>query len=114
MYEFKATIPDGCKVLEAYSVSHGKAWAWLPVLELLKGYFEIGAADDEDRRSEKVKQRVRALDPALEDALPYVLNLLSVAQAAKQLAAMDSQVKRRRTLEAVSYTHLTLPTKRIV
>jgi hypothetical protein len=23
MYEFKATIPDGCKVLEAYSVSHG-------------------------------------------------------------------------------------------
>jgi class 3 adenylate cyclase/ribosomal protein L40E len=24
MYEFKATIPDGCKVLEAYSVSHGR------------------------------------------------------------------------------------------
>src|SRR5208282_4597594 len=24
MYEFKATILDGCKVLEAYSVSHGK------------------------------------------------------------------------------------------
>ena len=41
MYEFKATIPDGCKVLEAYSVSHGKASAWLPVIELLKGYFEI-------------------------------------------------------------------------
>ena len=41
IYEFKATIPDGCKVLEAYSVSHGKASAWLPVLELLKSYFEI-------------------------------------------------------------------------
>ena len=27
MYEFKATIPDSCKVLEAYSVSHGKASA---------------------------------------------------------------------------------------
>jgi hypothetical protein len=41
MYEFKAIIPDECKVLEAYSVSHGKASAWLPVIELLKSYFEI-------------------------------------------------------------------------
>src|SRR5580704_5161074 len=46
MYEFKATIPDGCKVLEAYSVSHDKASAWLPVLELLKSYFEIQDADE--------------------------------------------------------------------
>jgi hypothetical protein len=29
-YEFKATLPPVCKVLEAYSVSHGKASAWLP------------------------------------------------------------------------------------
>ena len=38
-HEFKATMPAECKVLEAYSVSHGKASAWLPVLELLRGYF---------------------------------------------------------------------------
>src|SRR5437899_6422674 len=41
MYEFKATIPDGCKVQESYSGSHDKASAWLPVLALLKSYFEI-------------------------------------------------------------------------
>jgi hypothetical protein len=41
MYEFKATIPHGCKVLEAYSVSHGKASAWLPVIDVLKSYFEL-------------------------------------------------------------------------
>jgi predicted ATPase len=29
-HEFKATLPSRCKVLEAYSVSHGKASAWLP------------------------------------------------------------------------------------
>ncbi len=101
VYEFKLVLPGDCLVLEAYSVAHGKASAWLPVIELLKGYFEIGAEDDEDRRRQKVEQRVRALDPALEDTLPYVLNLLSVAQAAKQLAMMDSQVKRRRTLKAL-------------
>ena len=101
MYEFKATIPDGCKVLEAYSVSHGKASAWLPVIELLKSYFEIVDEDDADRRSEKVETKVRALDPALEETLPYILNMLGIAGAGASLAMMDAGIRRRRTLEAV-------------
>src|SRR5262249_6109513 len=38
-YEFKLTAQSGCLVLEAYSVSHGKASPYLPVIELLKSYF---------------------------------------------------------------------------
>jgi class 3 adenylate cyclase/tetratricopeptide (TPR) repeat protein/ribosomal protein L40E len=101
MYEFKATIPDGCKVLEASSVSHGKASAWLPVIELLKSYFEIADEDEDSRRSEKVEAKVRGLDPALAETLPYVLSLLGVAGAGASLAMMDAQIRRRRTLEAV-------------
>jgi len=41
VYEFKATMPDECKLLEAYSVSHGKASPWLPVIELLRAYFGL-------------------------------------------------------------------------
>ena len=101
MYEFKATIPDGCKVLEAYSVSHGKASAWLPVIELLKSYFEIADEDDDSRRSEKVEAKARGLDPALAETLPYILSLLGIAGAGASLAMMDAQIRRRRTLEAV-------------
>jgi predicted ATPase len=101
MYEFKATIPNGCKVLEAYSVSHGKASAWLPVLELLKNYFEIADEDDHSRRSEKVEAKVRALDPALAETLPHILSLLGIAGASASLAMMDARIRRRRTLEAV-------------
>ena len=101
MYEFKATIPDGCKVLEAYSVSHGKASAWLPVIELLKSYFEIADEDDDRRRSEKVEAKARGLDPALAETLPYILSLLGIAGAGASLAMMDAQIRRRRTLEAV-------------
>ena len=101
MYEFKAIIPDGCKILEAYSVSHGKASAWLPVLELLKSYFEIADEDDDSRRSAKVEAKVRGLDPALAETLPYILSLLGIAGAGAPLAMMDAQVRRRRTLEAV-------------
>ena len=101
MYEFKATIPDGCKVLEAYSVSHGKASAWLPVLELLKSYFELADEDDDSRQSEKVEAKARALDPTLAETLPYILSLLGIAGAGASLAMMDAQIRRRRTLEAV-------------
>src|SRR6516225_6005201 len=52
-HEFKAAIPTGCKVLEAYSVSHGKSSAWLPVLELLRGYFGIADSNDAASRREK-------------------------------------------------------------
>ena len=101
MYEFKATIPGGCKVLEAYSVSHGKASAWLPVLELLKSYFEIADDDDDGRRSEKVEAKVRGPDSALAETLPYILSLLGIAGAGASLAMMDAQIRRRRTLEAL-------------
>src|SRR5271167_4235429 len=101
MYEFKATIPGGVKVLEAYSVSHGKASAWLPVLELLRSYFEIADEDDDSRRSEKVEAKARGLDPALAETLPYILSLLGIAGAGASLAMMDAGIRRRRTLEAV-------------
>src|SRR5713101_5317217 len=101
MYEFKATIPGGCKVPEAYSVSHGKASAWLPVIELLRSYFEVADEDDDNRRSVKVEVKARGLDPALAETLPYILSLLGIAGAGASLAMMDAQIRRRRTLEAV-------------
>src|SRR6202171_5414422 len=79
-YEFKRLVPQGCKVLEAYSVSHGKASAWLPVLELLRDYFDIGDADDAATRREKVRGALTALDPALDDALPYLFGLLGIVE----------------------------------
>ena len=100
MYEFKATIPNGWKVLEAYSVSHGKASAWLPVIELLKSYFELADEDDDRRRSEKVEAK-GSLDPALAEAMPYILGLLGIAGATASLAMMDAQIRRRRMLEAL-------------
>src|SRR5881409_341535 len=46
-YEFKLTSQGGCVVLEALSVSHGKASPYLPVIELLKTYFQIQLHDEE-------------------------------------------------------------------
>src|SRR5262249_22262539 len=77
-YEFKATSQSGWMVLEALSVSYGKASVYLPVLELLRTYFRITSDDDERSLREKVNGKVLTLDRALEDTLPYLLSLLGV------------------------------------
>jgi class 3 adenylate cyclase/tetratricopeptide (TPR) repeat protein len=100
-YEFKATSQSGWMVLEAYSVSHGKASAYLPVLELLSAYFEISCDDDERKRRERILGKVLGLDRTLEDALPHLYSLHGVAEADDSLAQMEPQVRRRRTLEAI-------------
>jgi class 3 adenylate cyclase/predicted ATPase len=101
IYEFKRLIPQSCKVFEAYSVSHGKASAWLPVLELLRRYFGIGDADDPATRGDKVRTALTALDAALDDTLPYLYGLLSIIEGADPLSQMDPQIKRQRTLDAI-------------
>src|SRR5712691_10369276 len=100
-YEFKATSQSGWMVLEAFSVSYGKASAYLPVLQLLVEYFEIGRDDDERKRRERILGKVLGLDRTLEDALPYLYSLHVVAGAGDSLAQMDPQIRRRRTLEAI-------------
>src|ERR1700746_1778589 len=88
-------------VLEAFSVSHGKATAYLPVVELLRNYFDISATDDERKRREKVNGKVLTLDRALEDAIPYLFSPLGIVEDDDPLAQMDGQIKKRRTLEAI-------------
>ena len=100
-YEFKATLPPACKVLEAYSVSHGEASAWLPVLELLRGYFGLQDADDATTRREKVRATLAALAPALADTLPYLFALLEIQDIPDPLVQMDPKVKHQRTLDAI-------------
>ncbi len=67
-YEFKLTTPSGCLTLEAFSVSYGKASPYLPVIELLKTYFQITPQDDDRSRREKVLGKVLALRLAADKA----------------------------------------------
>ncbi|HVN28603.1 MAG TPA: adenylate/guanylate cyclase domain-containing protein, partial [Candidatus Binataceae bacterium] len=100
-HEFKIIAHSGCVILETFSVSHGKASAYLPLVDLLKNYFEITSDDDERKRREKIGGKVLMLDRALEDTLPYLFALLGVTESANELAEMDANIRRRRTLDAI-------------
>src|SRR5262249_22268492 len=99
--EFKAVSQSDGMVLETISFFYGKASAYLPVIDLLHGYFKIGGENDTRTRREKVAGRITMLDRALEDTLPYLFALLGIVEGEYLLAQMDGQVKKRRMLEAI-------------
>jgi class 3 adenylate cyclase/predicted ATPase len=100
-YEFKLLSLSGCEVLEAYSVSYGQASPYLPLLELLKSYFQLQPQDDERQRKEKIAGKVLILDRSLEDTLPYLFALLGIDDSSTRLQHMDPQIRRRRTFDSL-------------
>jgi class 3 adenylate cyclase/tetratricopeptide (TPR) repeat protein len=91
----------GWLVLQAGSVSYGKATSYLPVVDLLKSYFAIEDRDSPRAVREKMTGKLLTLDRALENNLPALLALLDVPSDDSQWAALDPAHRRRGTLDAV-------------
>lgn len=101
-YEFTHSHrTQGWVILESSSVSYGKATPYLPVIGLLKAYFQIEARDDARKIREKVTGKLLTLDRVLEPTLPAFLALLDTAAEDEQWQALEPSQRRRRTLEAV-------------
>ena len=92
---------QGWLILQAGSVSYGKATSYLPVVDLLKGYFGIEDRDEPRTVREKLTGKLLTLDRALEGDLPALLSLLDVPTDDPQWSTLDPPERRRRTLEAV-------------
>jgi class 3 adenylate cyclase/tetratricopeptide (TPR) repeat protein len=91
----------GWLILESTSVSYGKATSYLPVIDLLKGYFKVHDRDDLRSIREKVTGKLFALDRVLEPTLPALLTLLDVPVDDPAWGALDPSQRRQRTLDAV-------------
>src|SRR5215469_5680821 len=92
---------QGWLVLQAGSVSYGKAASYLPVVDLLKGYFCIEDRDAPRTTREKLIGKLLTLDRTLESDLPALLSLLDVPTDDQQWSTLDPPQRRRRTLDSV-------------
>ncbi|MCI0546086.1 MAG: AAA family ATPase [Candidatus Rokubacteria bacterium] len=90
----------GWLTLAGDSVSFGRNTAFLPIVQLLKEYFQIDERDDPRRIKEKVTGKLITLDEALQESAPALLDLLGLpADGATE--ATDPARRRQRRVEAV-------------
>jgi class 3 adenylate cyclase/tetratricopeptide (TPR) repeat protein len=101
VYEFTHSHRlQGWLILQSSSVSYGKATSYLPVIDVLKGYFKIQDRDELREIREKVTGKLLTLDRALEPTLPALLTLLDVPVDDAAWQALDPGQRRQRTLDA--------------
>src|SRR5262249_1519495 len=90
---------QGCLLVESSSVSYGKATAFLPLIDLLRAYFQIEALDEARKIREKVTGKLLSLDRALEPSLSALLGLLDVPADDAQWQRLDPPQRRQQTLD---------------
>jgi class 3 adenylate cyclase/tetratricopeptide (TPR) repeat protein len=91
----------GWLIVEAGSSSYGKATPYLPVIDILKGYFEIDDRDEPRKMQEKATGKILTLDRALEPTLPALISLLDVPVEEAAWRELDPSQRRQRTLDAL-------------
>jgi class 3 adenylate cyclase/DNA-binding winged helix-turn-helix (wHTH) protein len=89
-------------ILEARVVSsYGKATPYLPIIDLLKAYFQVEGPDDGRGMHEKLTDKLLALDEALRPTLPALLMLLDRPVEDPEWQALDPPQRRQRIQDAV-------------
>src|SRR5262249_28577537 len=94
-------VPAGLRVLHGRSVSYGKAASYLPLVELLKLFFDLGDKDDLTTVRERVTSAVVAIDPALRPSLTALLTLMGIAVDDPQWDFLELPQRREQMAESV-------------
>ena len=92
---------EGWLIVASSSVSYGKATAFLPVIDLLRDYFQIYAEDEARKIRETVTGKLLSLDRALEPSLSALLWLLDVPVEDPQWQKVDAPRRRQQALDGI-------------
>jgi transcriptional regulator with AAA-type ATPase domain/tetratricopeptide (TPR) repeat protein len=103
-YEFiRVHSPHRWLLIETSADSYGQATPYLPVINLLKSYFQIASRDDGSTFRDKVTDKLRMLDQSFELCLPALLTLLGIAVEDSAWQALGPPQRRQRMIEAVKH-----------
>ncbi len=102
LWEFTHSLDGSPKlILETASVALGYPAPYLPVIELLRSYFEVESGEEPDGVRERIANRLRHLDESLASTLPALLALLDLPVPDPQWHALSPSQRRQRTFDAV-------------
>ncbi len=85
----------GVDVYEAQAQAHGEAVSFMPVREMMRGYFGIEDRDTERVAREKIAGRLLLLDPDFSDDLPLIFDFLAVPDPERPSPQVSAEARRR-------------------
>jgi class 3 adenylate cyclase/tetratricopeptide (TPR) repeat protein len=85
----------GIEVFECQGQAHGRDIPFMPVLQMLRGYFGIADGDAERIVREKIAGRTLLLDPAFADDLPVLFDFLGVPDPDRPLPQLSAEARNR-------------------
>ncbi len=95
-YEFaRHCRTRGISVSETHCVPHGKMIPFLPVVQLLRSFFEIEDADGDRKAREKVAGKLLLLDDTLKEALPFVFDFMGILGQEKLPTDVPDDARRK-------------------
>jgi class 3 adenylate cyclase/tetratricopeptide (TPR) repeat protein len=102
-WEFAAQCRSrGFLVLHARGVPRGQAVPLLPVVELLRAYFDVGEDDDAEAVRKKVTALLSLLGESLGETVPFVFELLRVPESGRAARRIDPEARRRQILRLLT------------
>ncbi len=102
LLELRNIIPeDEYTYLEGRCLHYGRSIAYLPILDLLKSFFDIKDGDREFIIKNKIKDAVTNLDEKLNSIIPPFQEILSLKVDDKDFVNLEPPQKREKTYEAL-------------
>ena len=100
--EFRKKLPQNeFTWLEGLCLHYGGSMPYLPILDILRSYFDINEKDREFIIKKKIKDKILQLDERLKKTLSPFQELLSVKVDNEAYLQLDPAVKKLRTFEAI-------------
>jgi class 3 adenylate cyclase/tetratricopeptide (TPR) repeat protein len=88
----------GTPVYHLAGQAHAKSVPLLPVLQLLRGYFEITERDSDSTARERIAGKLLLLDESFDDDLPLIFDFLAVPDPGRPAPRMDPEARQRELL----------------
>ena len=102
IFELRKVIPtEEYRYLEGQCLHYGSSMAYLPILDILRSYFEIKEGEQEFLIKQKMHEKLAQLDEKLLDVLSPLQELLSLKIEDECYLKLDPKKKRDKIFEAI-------------
>ena len=102
LMEFINRLPEEkFTYLEGPCLRYGESFIYMPVLEILKSYFEIKAKDSDSKIISKIERRIEKLDKKLAGLIPPIQELLIQKAEDQSFSSLNPKQKREKIFESL-------------